>query len=55
MGVLLTLILIGIALVVLGLVIHGLFNLLIIGAVVLVLALIFGGIRGRRARRRVRR
>jgi hypothetical protein len=55
MGLLLGLILAGIALVVLGLVIHGLFNLLIIGAVVIVLSLIFGGLRGRRARRRAGR
>ena len=55
MAVLLTLIVVGIALIVLGLVVHGLFNLLIIGAVVFVLALIFSAIRGRRVRRRMRR
>jgi hypothetical protein len=55
MGLLLGLILAGVALVILGLVIHGLFDLLILGAVVVVLALIFGGLRGRRARRRAGR
>jgi len=53
MGVILALILIGIILIAGGVIIHGLFELLLIGVAVLILALIIGALR--RRRHRVRR
>jgi undecaprenyl pyrophosphate phosphatase UppP len=55
MGLVLALILAAIALIVIGVIIDGLFRLLIIGVIVLAIALIFGGVRARRRSRRVRR
>ena len=55
MGLVILLILAAIVLVIIGLIIKGLFYLLVIGVIVFVLALIFGAVRSQLRRRRPRR
>jgi Flp pilus assembly protein TadB len=52
MAFILALIVVGIALVIIGVVVHGLFNLLFVGVVVLVLMLLYSWLRNRRRQRR---
>jgi hypothetical protein len=55
MGLVIALIVAAIALVVIGAIVHGLFDLLLIGIGVLIVAVIFAGIRSRLRSRRVSR